>query len=255
MQIELVEFEFGMTQNLGDYSNTRPSLKLVARLTEGEDVDIALEALTATAVQTVHGLVDDELEQSGREVKYTFEQLYQVSRSDVRACVVIFPAGKKLPEEKTWREADIWRRPYHVDRQYPNKMRIELAQYIADVEAENTGFELVHLSDGDMSQIPPLPDPGPQPAWHAKNLEKGLRQLHIMDEATRGELGELEHVTREYLDALYNKDAERRLTGDELVALIRSGQPFGETAPEPEDEEEDEYQEDYDDDEEDDAPF
>lgn len=248
MQIEVIEFEFGMTQNLGDYSNTRPSLKLVARLTEGEDVDIALEALTATAVQTVHGLVDDELEQSGREVKYTFEQLYQVSRSDVRKCVIVFPAGTKLPNEKTWREGDSWRRPHHVDRPHPDNMRIQLAQYVAMAESENTGHELVY-SDGDMSHIPPLPDPGPQPAWNAKGLEQAFRSLRLTDETVWLELAELEHVTRDYLNGLYNSDAERKLTSDELVALIRSGQPFGE----PEDEDEDEYDEDEE--EEDGAPF
>jgi hypothetical protein len=33
MQIKEVSFEFGMTQNLGDYTNARPSVKLVAELT------------------------------------------------------------------------------------------------------------------------------------------------------------------------------------------------------------------------------
>lgn len=106
-----------------------------------------------------------------------------------------------------------------------------------------------------MSQIPPLPDPGPEPIWYTKNLGAGFRQLRITDEAICAELGELEHVTREYLNALYNQDAERKLTSEELLALIRSGRPFGEEAAVEEEDgwDEDEDEGDWEEDEDEDA--
>lgn len=143
MQIELIEFEFGLTQNVGDYSNVRPSLKLVARLTEDDDPKAAIDELTSQAIDRVWAIVDDELEQAGREVKYSLEQLYKVRYSSLRQCVVLFPASMKLPEEKTWRETDHWGRPGHVDRAHPDRMRIQLAQYVATIEAQQRGYEMV----------------------------------------------------------------------------------------------------------------
>ena len=68
MKITLVEFEFGMTQNLGDYTNTRPSVKLVAEVGEDDAPDLVLHHLAALARTAVHDIVDNELELAGRQV-------------------------------------------------------------------------------------------------------------------------------------------------------------------------------------------
>lgn len=248
MQIELIEFEFGLTQNVGDYSNVRPSLKLVARLAEDDDYNEAIGELTRQAIDNVRNIVDDELELAGRRVKYTFEQLFTVRYSDVRQCVIVFPTGTELPEERTWRDRDYWQRP-GVDRDYPDKMRIQLAQVIAILVGRQSNLELIYCTDGDLSHIPPLPDPGPEPLWHQKNLEQDLKALHI-DKELWEELAALDWVTSQYMTELRRQLWSKNLSVPEIVALIRAGGTLAVEADEPED---DDYEEeDYDDEEDDD---
>ena len=66
MKVTHIEVEFGMTQNLGDYTNTRPSVKLTAELSEDDKPDLALYHLAVLARTAVQEIVDDELELAGR---------------------------------------------------------------------------------------------------------------------------------------------------------------------------------------------
>lgn len=242
MEIKLIEFEFGMTQNLGDYTNTRPSVKLVAELAEGEDVDIALESLTVTAVQTVHGLVDDELEAAGRRVKYYDGPLYQVNYSDVRQCILILPITAALPNESNWRHADQWQKASY---DFPAEMRRGAAWAAAEQRALKMGYTAYQSVD----DIPPLPDPGPEPLWHVKGLEPGFKRLGIRDEATMEELAQLDHVTDAYLNHLYRTNAEYKLGDEQRLELIRSNAPWPPIEDEPEEDDEDDWDEEEDEDE------
>lgn len=241
MQIEVIEFEFGMTQNLGDYTNVRPSLKLVARLVEGDDYNEAIGELTRQAIDNVHDIVDDELEQAGRQIKYSFVQLYQVRRSDIRKCTVLFPANTTLPDERTWRDKDYWSRP-SVDRDHPDRMRIQLAQVVAMTDAETSGCELFFCTDGNLTVIPPLPDPGPEPLWHQKGLEQDFKAMRIGAELWE-ELAGLDWVTSSYTSELRRQNWG--VSADEIVAQIRGNTPLPIEAEEDEEEEED-YDEDED---------
>ncbi|MBE2200495.1 MAG: hypothetical protein IAE79_17905 [Anaerolinea sp.] len=213
MEIKLIEFEFGMTQNLGDYTNTRPSVKLVAELAEGDDVDIALESLTTTAVQTVHGLVDDEMEAAGRRVKYYNGPLFRVHYSDVRECVLISSTHADLPQEANWRDRDKWSRASH---DHPDEMRHYVAVMVANRCAIETGY-LIYESVVD---IPALPDPDPEPLWHKKDLEQDLKALRI-DGALWEELAALDWVTSQYTTELRRQLWGEYPPSEEIVALIR----------------------------------
>lgn len=245
MKVTQIEFEFGMTQNLGDYTNTRPSIKLVAELTEGDDPDQVLGELRHYAIGVVHNIVDNELEAAGRQVKYHTGPLYRVWYSEKRQCVVLTHSEKKPPQEENWKERDHW--ASHISgRDFPTNMRWETVQEAASL-AQKPGWGVYDCTDGDFSDIPPLPDAGPEPIWHQKNLQTPLRHMDIDDDLWE-ELAELEHVTEEYLHRVrsekysynYGRDS---LRGEELLAFIRENRPF-DTEPEPD--EDDDYDDDED---------
>ncbi|MCB8942517.1 MAG: hypothetical protein H6658_01955 [Ardenticatenaceae bacterium] len=247
MRYKTVGLKFGMTQNLGDYTNTRPEVELVAELSDDDDVHQALGELSGLATTTVHNLVDDELEFAGREVKYSTEQLYQVRYSKLRRCVVIFPAGLDLPVERTWKEADSWNSAGHS---WPSRMRLATAEKAAN-QCREESYVLVffpHAKNVDSNQLPALPDPGPEPVWYTKGLADLFGRLQIRDKDVWEELALLPHVTADYLQALYNADAERRNSTQGLIAIIRDNKPWPPVRElaEPEDDEDDD--EDWDDD-------
>lgn len=238
MRVTEITFEFGMTQNLGDYTNTRPSVKLVAEVGEDEPTHVVVTELAQQAIATVHAIVDDELEAAGRQVKYHRGLLYRVWHSALRECVVLTRSGEQPPKEENWKHRDNWN-SYIPEREFPTYMRWETAQEAARL-VQDTGWGIYDCTDGDFSAIPPLPDPGPEPMWHQKDLEYFLRNMRI-DEAVWEELAALDHVTNDYLRDLYHTTGRPR--GDELLAHIRSNQEVAE--PEPEDDYDDEE---YDDD-------
>lgn len=240
MKVTLVEFEFGMTQNLGDYTNTRPSVKLVAEVGEDDDPGKVLGTLAQQAVTAVHNIVDNELELAGRQVKYHRGPLYRVWHSELRQCVVITHSEDKPPVEENWKQRDHWN-SYISGRDFPTNMRWETAQEAARL-AQREDWTLVDCSDGDFSAAPPLPDAGPEPMWHQKDLEYFLRSLRI-DEALWEELAALDHVTDDYLRDLYHTTGRPR--GDELLAHIRGNLEVAE--PEPESEDDYDEDDDYDD--------
>lgn len=246
MQIRQVEIEFGMTQNLGDYSNTRPSVKLVAELNEGDDVQAAIDELTLRATTTVHNLVDDELERHDKEVIYHTGPLYQVKYSDLRKCVVLF-TNVELPIERTWKEADSWSWSRNG---YLSRMRYETAKSHAERIAHEKGYVLVYASlPYDLQRyLPPLPDPGPEPMWHKKQLESHLRRLNI-NESDWEELAALDHVNDNFLyqvnDWRNDWKNRHRYSAIDLLNIIRTG-ALPDQQPTPDDEGIDE-EEDYED--------
>lgn len=242
MKVTHIEVEFGMTQNLGDYTNTRPSVKLTAELSEDDKPDLALYHLAVLARTAVQEIVDDELELAGRQVKYYRGPLYRVWHSQLRECVVIARPSETPPQEENWKQRDSWN-SYIPEREFPTYMRWETAQEAATL-VQAVGWGVYDCSDGDFSRIPPLPDPGPEPLWHQKSLASFLRNLHI-DEALWEELAALDHVTQAYLRDLYHTVG--RPYGEELVTLIRENRPV-DNEPEPDDD-------DYDDDDFDEEDF
>lgn len=250
MQYKTVGIKFGMTQNLGNYSNARPEVELVAELAEDDDIDGALARMTAIVLSAVHNLVDDELELAGEQVKYSQEQLYAVRYSKLRRCVVIARSDIELPVEHTWKEADSWNHPSSEHGDYPRRMRFATAEKLAAPYNRN-GYELVIVDDdSDFPRLPPLPDPGPEPTWSQKGLRGLFRNLNV-DESLWEELASLSHVNEQFLESVNNwrLRSGRYLTSADFLPVIRSG-AFP-TLAEPEPEDEDDYDEDYEEDDED----
>ncbi len=245
MKVTQVEVEFGMTQNLGDYTNTRPSIKLVAEIAEDESANTVIGYLESMARTAVHNIVDDELEAAGRKVKYFTGKLYQVHHSSVRQCIVLAPVGVEMPQESNWKQSDSWgNHNYYFD--CPDEMRLATAHRSADALQQRKGYAVFVCIDGDLTGIPPLPDAGPEPLWHKKNLRSDLSHMRI-DEEHWEELAALDHVNAEYL-----QDVRRELgwgtSAETFSAFIRENKPF--TFNLKEDDEDDYEDEDWDDDDE-----
>lgn len=243
MKVTSVEFEFGMTQNLGDYTNTRPSVKLVAEVDEDDDPSKVLDDLMGRAILAVHHIVDEELEAAGRQVKYYRGPLYRVWHSELRRCVVITEAEDEPPIEENWKHRDHWS-SYISGHNFPTNMRWETARR-ASLQVQKDDWVFIDCSDGDFSTIPPLPDAGPEPLWHQKDLDYYLRNMRI-DTTVWESLAALEHVTKGYLQEVYHRKYGR-LSPDDLLIFIRENQPFEVVEPEPEPEDGYDEDEDYDD--------
>lgn len=224
MKLVEVTVEYGVTQNLGDYSNTRPSIRVTAELAGNDNAAAVIEELTASAMQYVHAVVDDELEASGQRVKYSKEPLYQIWRSKIRKALVLAPVGVEMPDESTWKDKDNWRYAYMTfDHQIPDKMRYKKAlTELFDLGKANPDYSVVDCQDGDLSIVPPLPDPGPEPLWSKRAIGEMLRGLHI-DESEWESLAELEHVTADWLRDLKGLLGWGASTTEYLEA-IRSGE-------------------------------
>lgn len=195
MKVETVEIELGVVQNIGDYSNVRPTMKLIVSPEEGETLEDVIRTAHRTVVRTVHNMVDDELEKAGLVPKYTNETLYQVHTSSLRKCILITMKTSKPPQEKTWQYVDSWSRDYNK----PSSMRYAMAKSVAALEAlENPEFVIVDCSDGNFAKLPPLPDPGPEPLWSKKKIGNWLRNWHI-EESEWDEIAALEWVDDDYL--------------------------------------------------------
>jgi len=244
MQITEITVKMGMTQNLGDYTNCRPEIELRATLNEGDDPDVALNQLIADTRQQLHDVVDDELEAAGREVKYFTGPLFRTAYSDVRQVIVICLDAVELPAEKNWKIGDMWQRSY--DR--PARMRLETAMRAATELADKTGYPVHLATTPDAAlQLPPLPDAGPEPAWHAKGLRNALQAMRLPEE--HWNLAELAHVDEDYLRHLYRTNLEQEPLAVRL-AVIGGNLPWPEDPPEdvPMDDEWDEEEEEEEDD-------
>jgi hypothetical protein len=112
----------------------------------------------------------------GRTARYCGDTLYEVRRNDDRQCIVALPSGFDLPEDINWKTRDHWRGVHHyTGREYPGRMRRHTAAELLEVVRVNSpDYVVVFSTMGDLSDLPPLPDPGPEPLWHQKNLEEYL---------------------------------------------------------------------------------
>ena len=112
MKITRIEVGFGVTYNLGDYSNCRPEISLAAEVEEGDDPTGVLFTLDAQARSYIHGFIDDELEENGKSPVYYDGPLFSAWYAEARGIVVLAPHETKPPEARNWREGDHW---YYID--------------------------------------------------------------------------------------------------------------------------------------------
>ena len=92
MKISRITVGFSETCNLGDYSNTKPSIELTADLETGDDVLEVIDHLTTLANQTLHKHIDEELERVGKSPKYYDGPLYSVYSSYKYNYILIVPS-------------------------------------------------------------------------------------------------------------------------------------------------------------------
>lgn len=95
MPVREVTVEYTITQNLGDYTNAKPSVRLVLDVPEGEAyAPDVLEELMAQARATVQAEVDAALEANDRPARYSDEpryDVYSVSSSVQHRLTLIVP--------------------------------------------------------------------------------------------------------------------------------------------------------------------
>lgn len=105
MRITQISLSFTETCNLGDYSNTKPSIELTALLDAGDDVHAVINELVTKAKGVIHEKVDEELELANRSVKYYAGPTYDVVYSYGTKWAAIIPADfelAKLPGRSTF---------------------------------------------------------------------------------------------------------------------------------------------------------
>ena len=219
MEIKEIRIKYGMTQNLGDYTNCRPEIEITAVISPTDDVTDVLAELDGLATEHVHNVIDDELEAAGQEVKYYTGQLYRVAHNKVRKCIVVYPVGAELPDEPTWKTQDRWETGRFG---WPDKMRMGTAKrQVSNLADLHPDYDMISFP-GDL--IPPMPNDGPEPAWHIKNLKIMFERLQIPEEHWE-ELGELDHIDYDYLQYVYNLDLETTPL-DERLFIIRENAPI-----------------------------
>jgi hypothetical protein len=234
MEILEIKVRYGMTQNLGDYTNCRSEVEVSARPTAGDDVAESVLDLVNLAREQVREIVDDEMEAAGQAPKYYNGRLLKVAYSERRNCIVVYPECLELSQEKNWKEGDYWNSAgiYHA-------MRPETAVAAAVKLGERyPNMMLVNCAGGDFSELPPLPDPGPEPLWSKKDLRNELNGLHI-DEAEWEIIAALEHVTGEYLNKVRRWAWNHSHTQEDLLAIIRENRPLEVAEPDDDDDDED----------------
>lgn len=237
MQITEISIRLGMTQNLGDYTNCRPEVELRAQLDPSDNHHTALDALIETAAACLHAIVDNELELAGKPPKYFNGDLYRLRYSTLRQVVVAVRVGVDLPQESNWKENDNWRTDYFSG--VPQEMRLEAAQRYLAAQANNMGYTAVTIhTEDDLQQLPPLPNPGPEPVWSQKGLARHFERLAIRDKDMWEALAVLEHVTADYLEALHDNHVHLYLSYNGRTELIRNGGTFEKPVDEDEDEDE-----------------
>lgn len=252
MRLTHVKVEYGCTQNIGDYSNVKPSIVIEADLEEGDSAKKTIDKLVGQALEQMHAIVDDEMENVGMKPRYYDGPLFHIHLSEIRKCFVLSPKHVKLPEESNWKDRDSWYGPFHQGLRLKDNMRPKTAMEIWKAFEPKDGYIKVDCMSGDFSTLPPLPDVGPEPAWHSKALDHWFRQFHVLEERW-GELGELEHVTDDYCKTLRNVQYTPKWPKGDIADFIRDNASLDQLfPPEPdpvdEDEDWDEDEEEYEDD-------
>lgn len=80
MKITRVTLNFTETCNLGDYSNTKPSLELTADVEYGDHILDVIQGLADMAKTALRTKIDEELELVGRPAKYSTEPRFDLFR-------------------------------------------------------------------------------------------------------------------------------------------------------------------------------
>jgi len=162
VNITEIRVSYGRTHNLGNYSNVRPEVQLVAALDAGEDPAEARAALMAQARAFVHEEIDLALEGSDQAAVFSDEPRYRVIRSTGRQkpgtwssrpedkipppenLIVIVPDDTRLPND----HGAHWTYTYHEGDRVPRGMRLRQARWFARAHlAEYEGYRLVEALD------------------------------------------------------------------------------------------------------------
>lgn len=222
MRIIEISIKLGETVNLGNYSNYRPEISATAEIGLGENVGREMTRLTRLVQEQLEEMVDDALEQAEMEPKYT-SRLFGVRINRLRGVVVVYDKRLTLPEQETWRDKDHWKR---VDG-LGHFMRLDSAVAAANEVRNRTGFiECFAERQEQFDELPDLPDPGPAPQWYVKELQDGLRKLNIPS-ATWEQVGDLNHVTTDYLDKFYtwyHRDYPSHISTSRMVDMFIAGE-------------------------------
>lgn len=142
MKITSVTVEYGLTENLGDYNNVRPSVRLAADVEEGEDVDDVFQELWERAEDEVKECVNQALEAHGRPAMYHDGPRYDAVRAGNMVFVV--PSQNDLD-----REVQDWLYWLRGEKGH----RYEHAMVLAEQMADERGTAVVDCSDGALSPV------------------------------------------------------------------------------------------------------
>ena len=210
-----VKVTLGGTQDIGDYSNVKGSFTVRAKLTPTtEDQSDPFYGAIMAAKQQWYHFVDSELEAVGMRPRYFGEGLHCVSVSEVRNCVVLHHENEELPRDSNWQHTDRWKT--HSAKR-PFAARNEWVAKITNTRSEPARVDMVSQFP---DTIPPLPDPGPAPAWHEKGLRTNLKNLQIKEDDWE-KVAALDHVTADYLRMMYyNHNIERVCPYEDRLALL-----------------------------------
>lgn len=162
-------------------------MEFVAYIYDDDNPDAIHQSLINRA-REITKMISPEYHERFTDPVFKDGPLYDVMSSDARVGLFVVPAGTIMPQEKNWQARDYWHREAYG---FPVPLDVALAT--------EWNYQAVYdFSDGDVSKIPPLPDPGPEPEWHKKGLDRIFYYgLHISEKDWE-EFATLEHVTREF---------------------------------------------------------
>lgn len=154
MRITQISVNITETCNLGDYSNTKPSIELTAQLDATDDPVAVLESLISMAKSHVHTAVDLERLAVGREPKYYTGPVFACLNSIRYNFYAIVPAGhSKIPHAYTearrlplqWAMQNIKRNDDFGDRPFFDCSDGDLTELLAHIESKEQEIQKAGL--------------------------------------------------------------------------------------------------------------
>ncbi len=143
MRITRVTLNFTETCNLGDYSNTKPSIELTADVEYGDHILDVIQELADMAKTALRTKIDEELEQVGRPAKYSTEPRFDLFKGTQNE----YPFVAIIP---TRLEHDFGQvRAYRTSRGVRYTV---IAKEAAEV-AEANNWHLFDCRDGDLTNL------------------------------------------------------------------------------------------------------
>lgn len=140
LTVTRIEITISETQNLGDYSNIKPSVTIEARLDPADNPVFALNELIATASAAVGQQVDQALMRADRDPKYFTGPLYQVHYNRQLHLVLVVPASwSSPPRANSLMSGSYWSRsgpklPLHLARERADRKLDELRREYPDTD-------------------------------------------------------------------------------------------------------------------------